>query len=210
MASPLRVSPVRSPRYRAAMSAPASTPIVVVVPGVGDSGPLHWQTLLHASQPGAVRVVQEDWGMPVREEWVQALARTLEAIDAPVLLVGHSAGSVTIVHWAASHSHGPGVAGALLVAPADLETDLPDGTPVEFLEDAGWVPCPRAALPFPSIVVASSDDPYATMARSEEYAGAWGSRLVRLEGAGHINADAGFGPWPLGDELLRELLSGAE
>lgn len=191
------------------MSAIASTPVVVVVPGVGDSGPAHWQTLLEAATPGAVRVVQEDWTMPVREEWVAGLARTLEDIDAPVLLVGHSAGSVTVVHWAAAHSRRHGVAGALLVAPADLEVDLPDGTPVEFLDDAGWVPCPRATLPFPSIVVASDNDPYATMARSEEYAAAWGSRLVRLEGAGHINADAGFGKWPLGDELLAELLRAA-
>lgn len=147
--------------------------------------------------------------MPVRDEWVTGLARTLKIVEAPVLLVGHSAGSVAIVHWAASHSHGHGVVGALLVAPADLEIDLPDGTPVEFLADAGWVPCPRAVLPFPSIVVASDDDPYATIARSEEYAAAWGSRLIRLNGAGHINTDAGFGPWPLVEELVRKLLSRA-
>jgi len=191
------------------MSIPANTPVLVVVPGVGDSGPLHWQTLLQAATPGAVRVVQDDWSMPVREDWVAGLARTLDSIDAPVLLVGHSAGSVTVVHWAAAHSHRSGVVGALLVAPADLEVDLPDGTPVEFLDDAGWVPCPRAPLPFPSIVVASSDDPYATFERSRGYADAWGSRLLRLEGAGHINADAGFGPWPLAGELVRELLRDA-
>lgn len=183
------------------------SPVVVVVPGVGDSGPAHWQTLLQQGTAGSVRVVQHDWAMPVRDEWVDGISRTLAAIAAPVVLVGHSAGSVAIVHWAARCRHEPGVVGALLVAPADLETDLPDGTPVEFLDDAGWVPCPRQRLPFASVLVASTDDPYASFARSSEYAQAWGSRLVRVENGGHLNADAGFGPWPLVDDLLRELLA---
>lgn len=185
-----------------------SPAVLVIVPGVGDSGPAHWQSLLEASRAGARRVVQHDWNSPIREEWVDALAATLATIDAPVVLVGHSAGSVTIVHWAAAHAHAHGIRGALLVAPADLETELPDGTPVDFLEDAGWVPCPRVPLNFPSIVVASTNDPYATIARSKEMAAAWGSRLVTLEDAGHINADAGFGAWPLADILVNELVSG--
>jgi predicted alpha/beta hydrolase family esterase len=186
----------------------AETATILLVPGVGDSGPGHWQTLMEHSHRGARRVNQEDWSYPVRCDWVECLERVLASIDCPVVLVGHSAGAVTIVHWAAAHAHADRIRGALLVAPADLETELPDGTPVDFLEDAGWVPCPRRPLPFASIVVASTDDPYATMERSEELALAWGSRLERLEGAGHINADAGFGPWPFGDRLVRELLAG--
>jgi len=187
-------------------TAPAT---ILIVPGVGDSGPGHWQTLMELAHPRARRVVQHDWSYPVRSQWVECLARALDAIDGPVVLVGHSAGSVTIVHWAAAHGHRGGIRGALLVAPADLETELPDGTPVDFLEDAGWVPCPRKSLPFASIVVASTNDPYATIERSEEMARAWGSRLVRVEEAGHLNADAGFGPWPLGARLLQELLDDA-
>jgi len=179
---------------------------IVIVPGVGDSAPAHWQTRMERDHAGSRRVVQDDWTWPVRSAWVDGLARTLAGIDGPVVLVGHSAGSVTVVHWAAAHTHRGDIRGALLVAPADLESELPDGTPVDFLEDAGWVPCPRTPLPFASVVVASTNDPYATMNRSEELATAWGSRLVRMENAGHINADAGFGAWPLGDKLLAELL----
>ena len=188
-------------------SADTDSPVLVIVPGVGDSGPAHWQSLMEGSHGGAIRAQQDDWNAPIRQDWVEGLRRTLATIGRPVVLVGHSAGSVTIVHWAAAHSHAPGVVGALLVAPADLETELPDGTPLDFLEDAGWVPCPRVALPFPSILVASSDDPYATLPRSEEMARDWGSRFVGLGSAGHINADAGFGPWSLGDSLVRELLT---
>jgi predicted alpha/beta hydrolase family esterase len=63
-------------------------------------------------------------------------------------------------------------------------------------------------LPFPSVVVASTDDPFASLDRSRAFAAVWGSRLVTLERAGHINADAGFGPWPEGRRLLDELIAG--
>jgi hypothetical protein len=60
-------------------------------------------------------------------------------------------------------------------------------------------------LPFPSIVVASADDSFYTMARATAFAAAWGSRLVTVDRGGHINAEAGFGPWPEGRRLLAEL-----
>src|SRR5216683_239736 len=92
------------------------------------------------------------------------------------------------------------VKGALLVAPADV--DSPAHTP-----DAvrGFSPIPLARFAFPSIVVASSDDPFSPLARAELFARSWGSCFVVLERAGHINADAGFGEWPQGRMLLREL-----
>ena len=59
-----------------------------------------------------------------------------------------------------------------------------------------------------SVVVASTDDPLVSMERAQAFAHAWGSRLVTLRAAGHVNAEAGFGPWPEGRALLA-LLSGA-
>jgi predicted alpha/beta hydrolase family esterase len=56
------------------------------------------------------------------------------------------------------------------------------------------------------VVVASSDDPFVSPARAETFARAWGSRLITLPNAAHINADAGYGPWPEGQKLLQELL----
>ena len=56
------------------------------------------------------------------------------------------------------------------------------------------------------MLVASSNDPYCPIRRAGAYARAWGSELVRLQNAGHINVEAGFGPWPLGLALLQSLL----
>jgi predicted alpha/beta hydrolase family esterase len=53
--------------------------------------------------------------------------------------------------------------------------------------------------------VASSNDPYCPVRTAGAYARAWGSEFVRLQNAGHINVEAGFGPWPLGLALLQSL-----
>jgi predicted alpha/beta hydrolase family esterase len=115
------------------------------------------------------------------------------------VLVAHSLGCVTVAHWATDHRHE--VAGALLVAPPDVEHDWA----AEVVRD--FAPIPLAPLPFASIVVASTDDPYADIGRAESWACAWGSRFVSLGPAGHINADSGFGPWPEGLALLDELIA---
>ena len=49
------------------------------------------------------------------------------------------------------------------------------------------------------------DDWYMAPDDACELARAWGSRFVLLERGGHVNADAGFGPWPEGERLLAEL-----
>lgn len=174
-------------------------PTVLMLPGYQNSGPGHWQSLWQAAHPEYRRVEQRDWDNPSRPEWVEALDGAVREAGGPVVLAAHSLGVMTALHWAAAHP--APVVGALFVAPAD----------VEWLEEPPSVksfrPVPMARLPFPSFVVASDDDLYADLERVREWATAWGSRLVCLHGAGHINADAGFGPWPEGEALLAELLA---
>ena len=171
---------------------------VLVVPGWGDSGPGHWQTLWEQALPGLRRVVQRDWHYPVRTEWVQTLERDIRAASQPVVVVAHSLGCIAVAHCAQG---GPlPVRSALLVAPPDVEH--PDFPPV--IE--GFAPIPRARLAFPSVVVASRNDPFSDLERSRALAEAWGSRFVDAGRSGHLNTDAGFGPWPLGEALLAELL----
>jgi uncharacterized protein len=173
-------------------------PPVLIVPGWGDSGPQHWQTLWERANPGFRRVVQRDWQYPIRTEWVEMLTREIRGAAQPAVVVAHSLGCIALAHCASGGALP--VKGALLVAPPDVED--PDFPPV--IED--FAPVPRARLPFPSVVVASRNDPFAAFERSRSLAEAWGSRFVDAGRSGHLNADAGFGPWPVGEALLAELL----
>jgi len=179
---------------------------LVIVPGRGDSGPEHWQSRWERAYARTRRVMQRDWDNPVRAEWVAALDATLSAVIGPVILVGHSAGSMTIVQWAAGRAKP--VVGALLVTPPDFEGDIPGLAP-QVLAAAGWTPIPRGPLPFAAVLVASMNDPYATLPRSAEMARWWGARLVNVGEAGHLNSESGFGPWPEGERLLEELAAAA-
>ncbi|MBT2558692.1 alpha/beta hydrolase [Hymenobacter sp. ISL-91] len=174
---------------------------LLTVPGLGSSGPAHWQT--HWEQHyGCRRVEQHDWEHPVCTDWVAALdAAVSAAAPGPVVLVAHSLACATVAHWAATATRP--VAGALLVGPADVDrrAQLP--------EVRGFAPMPLARLPFPGIVVASENDEYVTLDRAREFATAWGSRLVNVGAAGHLNSESGLGLWPAGWALVQKLIDGA-
>jgi predicted alpha/beta hydrolase family esterase len=171
---------------------------VLIVPGWGDSGPKHWQSLWEQANPGFRRVVQRDWQYPIRTEWVETLTREIRAAGRPAVVVAHSLGCVAVAHCASAGALP--IQGALLVTPPDVED--PDFPPLS----EGFAPIPRARLAFPSIVVASRNDPFTDFERARGLADAWGSRFVDAGNSGHLNADAGFGPWPLGETLLAELV----
>jgi predicted alpha/beta hydrolase family esterase len=143
--------------------------------------------------------VQDDWLEPRLQDWLTALDRDIRGCPTPPVLVAHSLACPLVAHWA--KGGGTQVRAALLVAPADV--DSPDRTPEEV---RSFSPVPLVRLPFPSLVVASDDDPFVSPERADAFARAWGSRLVMLPRAGHINADAGFGPWPEGRQLLAGLM----
>ena len=170
---------------------------VLILPGIGDSGPAHWQSLWQAANPGFQRVAQRDWEHPVCREWVATLEGSLQKMRGPVVLVAHSLGCLLVAHWAASTTRT--VQGALLVA-------VPDPLGARFpVEAQGFAPLPRTPLPFPSVLVASSDDPYGSIPHAQACAAAWGSRWVNIGAAGHINAASGLGHWPAGQALLQTL-----
>ena len=182
-------------------------PPVLILPGYADSGPDHWQSHWERADPACRRVVQDDWLQPRLDDWLARLDRDVRAWATPPVLAAHSLACALVAHWAtraASSGRGVPVKAALLVAPADV--DSPAHTPDEV---RSFSPIPLVRLPFPSILVASTIDPFVSLTRAKELAAAWGSRLVTLPGAGHVNADAGFGPWPEGRRLLDELLGRA-
>jgi uncharacterized protein len=181
-----------------------TAPTILFVPGLRDRVAEHWQTLLEAQLPNARCVPRMERDKLSRAGWVAALDRTLAAIEGPVVLVAHSAGVMITVHWAVHHSRP--IKGALLATPPDFERPLPEGYPKQdVLLDNGWLPTPRPRLPFPSIVAASTNDPLAELSRVASFATSWGSTLVEVGAVGHLNPAAGYGPWPRGEDFVREL-----
>ncbi|MFM0007523.1 alpha/beta hydrolase [Paraburkholderia dipogonis] len=181
------------------------TPTILMVPGLRDHVAEHWQTLLERMLPKAASVPPLERDKLSRAARVAALDAALAKIHGPVILVAHSAGVMITVHWAQQHSRR--IHGALLAAPADLETPLPAGYPaIDELAQNGWHPVPRKPLPFPSIVGASRNDPLAQFERAATMAKNWGSRLVDLGEVGHLNPAAGFGEWAMAQTLINELV----
>ena len=170
---------------------------IIIVPGWRNSGPDHWQSLWAQQLPHAERVEQDDWLVPHRDPWVAALEQLVLSRPEPVVLAAHSLGCITAAHLGPEAS--ARVRGALLVAPADPERRA---------QLADFAPVPYAPLPYRSVLVASSNDPYCPIRRAGAYARAWGSEFVRLQNAGHINVESGFGDWPLGLALLQSLMQG--
>ena len=173
----------------------------LILPGINDSGPEHWQSRWERALPGARRVKQADWDRPVCADWVATLGRAVADAPADVVLIAHSLGCLLVAHAAAARVLTPTVRGALLVAPPDPERP-------SFPEVAtSFRGLPLQRLPFPSVLMASRNDPYASSEFSARVADAWGSRFIDAGLGGHLNADSGLGDWSAGRQCLEDLLA---
>lgn len=179
-----RSRPVRRPR--------------LILQGLDGSGPGHWQHHWAQADPDAILVEQENWSRPDLEAWT---ARLLAAIarHPGAVIIAHSLACVLTAHTAARFPGLP-IAGALLVAPADV--DCPNCAPERI---RAFAPIPVSRLPFPTTVVGSHNDPYMTFPRVRALAEGWGADFVDLGHAGHINIASGHGAWPRGFRLANEL-----
>lgn len=163
---------------------------IIIVPGLGGSGPDHWQALWAGARPHARMVRQASWDDPQPDDWIAAIDPAINAAPTPA-----------VAHWAARNPGNERIVGALLVAPCDVER--PDACAAI----ARFGPVPPTALPFRSIVVASRDDPYVEFSRAHCFATRWGSAFVDAGALGHINAASGLGDWGFGQVLLDALLA---
>lgn len=173
---------------------------ILMVPGYTNSGPEHWQTRWQERLSTARRVEQAEWSKPVREDWVANVIAAVNQAERPVVLVAHSLGVPTVVH--AVPEFRKKVAGAFFVAPPDVSN--PKIRPRHLMT---FGPYPREPLPFPSITIASRNDPFCAYDVAEDVATAWGSLFIDAGEAGHINADSGYGPWPEGSMAFAQFLS---
>jgi predicted alpha/beta hydrolase family esterase len=177
---------------------------VLFVPGLRDHVEDHWQTHAARALPGSVTVAPLTTDRLSRAARVAAVDAALHAIKGDVVIAAHSAGCLMVAAWALNPTRQ--IKGALLATPADVEGPLPPGYPsLVDLDANGWIPIPRAQLPFPAIVAASSNDPLASTGKVAELAAAWGAELHDAGTVGHLNPPAGFGPWHAGLDLIARL-----
>lgn len=174
---------------------------VLILPGLGNSGPGHWQSLWEKAHPEYRRVIQDEWRAPHCDDWVRRLEEAVVEAGENSVLVAHSTACALVGHW--WHRHRRVISGALLVAPSDTEAPAYPSRP------RGFAPMPLDRLSFRSIVVASQNDPAVSFERARQFADAWGSEFVSAGKAGHIETKSGYGPWPAGHHLLECLLKGA-
>lgn len=180
----------------------ARTPICLTLPGLDGSGPDHWQSRWEHERPGIERVELGNWSHPSRNLWISRLERTLARAPGPVVLVAHSLSCHLVAWWAslAGEAASRPVAGAMLVAPPDLDRVQIDP------RIAAFAPTPRAVLPFPTVVVASRDDPWCSVSRAREMAGNWLAAFCDAGAHGHLNTQSGLGSWRDGQAVLDRLI----
>lgn len=172
---------------------------VLILPGLGNSGPGHWQRRW-AERFSTGRIVeQEEWDDPDLRDWTAAIVEAVEAAQKPVVIVAHSLAVSALVHAASRLPQGK-VRGAFLVSPPDHEGK----TIPRAAQNFGNVP--SDPLPFPSLLVVSDNDELVSHQRAADMAAAWGSELHFAGPAGHINVASGHGPWPEGLLMFTRLM----
>ena len=167
---------------------------VLLVPGINNSGPAHWQSIWQQCHPDVRRVAQRDWDHPVCDEWTDALDRAIAVAGEPPIIVAHSLGCLVAAHWAARSKRA--VHSMVLVAVPD-----PEG-PAFPVQAHGFAPLPRELGGTRVTLVSSTDDPYSSPAFTARCVADWQAEHVSLGAAGHINSESALGAWPQGWSLI--------
>ena len=178
----------------------ASEADIIFIKSHASSSDDHWQNRWQAKLSSARCVQQSAIHDPVRDDWVGTIARTIQEAEKPVVLVAHSVGVVAAIQ--AIPLCGDKIAGAFLVSPPDMARPA---TALHELRKFGAYS--REPLTFPSIVVASRNDPHGSYEHAGDIANAWGSLLVDAGQSGHIEPASGHGPWPEGTMVFAQFLS---
>ncbi|MEI7612259.1 MAG: alpha/beta hydrolase [Betaproteobacteria bacterium] len=161
---------------------------ILIVPGWGNSGPGHWQSIIENRLTGTLRVEQA-WEDTSLEAWSCNIDRAARALDHPPLVVAHSFGCLATAH--ALMALGTPIAATLFVAPANPQRfDLPTRLFSKPLRQSG-------------LMIASENDPWLTLEKAETMASDWGIECINIGAAGHINVASGYGAWPYAENIIK-------
>ncbi len=173
---------------------------IVSVPGIGNSGPDHWQTAWEAGLPDMVRFKPSSWDTPELQDWIEGIERSVAHAASAPILVCHSLGCLAFLHWARQTKSD--WLGAMLVA-------VPDSSGPNFPGQAsGFAVSGLMPLGKPLLTVASSDDPYDPAGNGVALAGKAGAAIIRLGARGHLNEKSGVADWAEGLALFTSFGTG--
>jgi predicted alpha/beta hydrolase family esterase len=174
-------------------SAPARS--YLLLHGLEGSGDGHWQRWLapRLAAGGAPVAFPElpDADDPSPAEWERELARVLGEIGAPPVVLAHSLGCLLWLRHA-TRAEARVAERVLLVAPPAVETVPAVVRFSDFAADPGRVRAASGEIR----IVCSDDDPYNPYGARATHAEPLGIPADVIPGAGHLNVDAGYGPWP--------------
>mgnify|MGYP003647426056 CR=1 FL=1 len=173
---------------------------LLIVPGLGDSGKEHWQNYWLNKFENSKKVIQKDWDNPILEDWLHGLSSSIDSIEGPIIIVAHSLAVSLVAHWSKKNTTNK-IAGALLVAPADVDSPL--HTPEE---TRNFSPIPLSKLGYPTILVTSANDPYISIEKAVFLAHQWGSTFINVGLKGHLNSESQLQYWEEGQDLLNSLI----
>ena len=172
----------------------------LILHGWQGSGAGHWQTWLAERLAGHGEHVRypslPDADAPRPDHWAAALHAELDALAAGPgerVVLCHSLGGVLWLREAARVTPGARVDRVALVAPP-----CPGGAPAEiagFFPTGAW-PAALAGAASTTRIACATDDPYCPVGAASYWAAPLGLPADVLPGGGHLNAEAGFGPWP--------------
>lgn len=170
---------------------------ILNAPGLHGSGPIHWQTRWEQI-PGRqiARTTPASWDEPDPADWLTALRGDILASGSETIVVAHSLACIVMAQILADEAL---CAGLVLVAPPD-----PHAEPFRVVTDAGFHTMATRPVLVPGLVIASTDDPYATPEATQRMADVWGVPLTWVGALGHINSASGLGDWPQGWAMVEE------
>lgn len=179
---------------------------LLIVPGFGGSGPLHWQSWIAQKYASALWVNDLPLLEPNIHIWAEAISHAMDQIEGKILILAHSFGCLASSLAIARHPQR--VSAAILVAPASPERFSENG---HILPEHDSTPTIRNLLPKQTLgvcglVIASENDPWMPFNQAAKLAKSFGLATINLGLSGHINVDSGHGQWPLIDVVIGNLL----
>lgn len=172
----------------------------IILPGIGNSDEAHWQSYWEKNDHGMRRFSPASWHKPVLSDWMETLENEVSLCRTRPFLIAHSLACLLVAHWAFQTQHA--IRGAFLVA-------VPNpANPVFPKSASSFAGFPQKKLPFPTLIVASTDDPYANANFSRTVADAWQAGCILLDEHGHISSSSQLGEWHEGNRYYEAFKAG--